>query len=314
MNLSYLIPLVIGLFFNGYIYLKRQAEAIDIDKNIVMIKPFKSVLSNELYALSYSPLFANFVNDDENDERVLDENKMIAEAQLSDVLDYRVLTVLKIIIFMIVAVITLIMFLLSDYTGPVIEFLFGFPYEGGKDMTVTYAVGIIGLMMIIIPSRMIKSRSNKNKVGFQEDLPILQLFIILLLGANRPIGEVMYILSKTDMRYNSIFATAYRIYLRDRAGAFDYLRQMFHGTHFTDTVDILATYQDYSKKDSLLILKNNMEILQEDVINYKKGKNVGKNIFTEGSIALPFVALMALGVAPIVVYALGMMQGAQNLA
>lgn len=314
MNLSYLIPIVLGLLINVYVYVKQQAEAVDIEKNIVMTRPFKSVLSNELYALSFSPLFKPFISDNEQSERVLDENKMIAEAQLGHLLDYRVLTVFKIIIMFIAAVATFIMFLLSDYTGPIIEFLFGFPYEGGKDLTIVYVVGIIGLSMIIIPKQIIKSRSNKNKVGFQEDLPILQLFIVLLLGANRPIGELLYILSRTEMRYNSIFSTAYRIYLRDRGAAFDYLRQMFNGTHFTDTIDILATYQDYSKKDSLIILKNNMEILQQDVINYKKGKNIGKNIFTEGSIALPFIAVILLGVAPIIVYALGMMSGAQAMA
>ena len=313
MNLSYMVPLFLGLLVNLYVLFKQQAEAADAERNIIMTRPFKSIWSNELYALSFSPLFANFINDDENHEVVLDTNKMIAEAELSDIMDYRVLTVLKIIIMLVVASVTLITFLLSDYTGPIVNFLFGFPYDGGRDMTFVYVVGIIGLFMIIIPNRIVKSRSNKNKVGFQEDLPILQLFIVLLLGANRPIGEVMYILSKTDMRYNSIFSTAYRIYLRDRSAAFEYLRQMFNGTHFTDTIDILATYQDYSKKDSLAILKNNMKILQEDVINYKKGKNVGKNLFTEGSIALPFVALMALGVAPIIVYALGMMSSAQNL-
>lgn len=313
LNLSYLLPLLIGLLINLYLYAKEQTNAVDIEKNIIMSRPFQTVISNELYALSFSPLFKNFVNDNEQDEQVLDQNKMIAEAKLGHLMDYRVLTTLKIIMMFVAAMLTLIMFLLSDYTGPIIEFLFGFPAKEGKDLTAVYLVVIIGLVMILIPNRMVKSRSNKNKVGFQEDLPILQLFIVLLLGANRPIGEILYILSKTEMRYNSIFSTAYRIYLRDRGAAFDYLRSMFHGTHFTDTIDILATYQDYSKKDSLIILKNNMEILQEDVINYKKGKNIGKNLFTEGSIALPFVALMLLGVAPIIVYALGMMSSAQNM-
>lgn len=315
MDYSYLIPIFVGLIINLYIYAKQQSEdvVVTLDKTVVMDKPFASVWANELYSLSFSPLFAKFIDEDEFSERSLDENRMIAEAGLSDLMNYRVLNVLKALLLFAALVITVIMFLLSNYTGPIIEFLFGFEDTGERDLTVVAIVGVVALIGAITPGKYIKSKSNRNSVGFQEDLPILQLFLVLLLGANRPIGEVLYILSKTNMRYHAIFATSYRIYLRDREAAFNYLRGVFSGTHFVDSIDILASYQDYSKTESLQILKNNLEILQEDVLNYKKSKNIGKNIFTEGSVALPFVALFLLGLAPVIVYALGMMGSAQSM-
>jgi len=120
-----------------------------------------------------------------------------------------------------------------------------------------------------------------------------------MIRSKRPIGETLYTLTKTEGRYRNIFSTGYRMFLRDKDAGFQYLESAFAKTSFRDSINVLATCDEYSREYSAESLSSKMPTLLDDVAAAKKGKGVLRGLMSEGSIALPFVAVMMLTVGPI---------------
>lgn len=166
-------------------------------------------------------------------------------------------------------------------------------------MVLSVFIGIILLLMALVPNIYLNYVANKKNEAFIGELPLVQLFLILMISSKRPIGEILYTLSKNEGRYKNIFATGYRIFLRDKDAGFNYLESAFGKTSFRDSINVLSTIEEYEKDYSVEALKSKMSTLLDDVAASKKNRGVLRGLLSEGSIALPFVAVILLGVGPI---------------
>jgi len=188
-------------------------------------KPFKSELSNELYRLSYLAPFLWFVNPDKNDLKVKDIRQKLVEADLNSKLNYRSFVTLQILIFIGAVLLFILSSILVDNSQAVIQFLFNISVDNVGDSGVSKGkiklfIAMILMAMALLPKFWLKQRAENNKYYYLKDIPIVQLFIILMLRSKRTLGDVLYVLSRTNTRYKQIFETGYRIYLRNKSELF----------------------------------------------------------------------------------------------
>ena len=310
----YLMPLLIALCVAlfGYIY---TAPKKPMDEKIIMTYDglsslFNNYVSNLIYEISFKAPFVWFIPEDPECEKAKNIDATITQAGFTNIMNYRVLQAGQFILLFLAVIATIVLGTFVDSTSVIFEFLFNIQIEGGGS---TYlVVGAILLMLAFVPRIFINMKASSRHSKFIADLPVLQLFIILMIRSKRTIPEIFFVLSKSEMRYQDIFSRAYRIFLRDRQQAFVYLRSVFHNTPLVDSITVLETFDNYSKDESAQILDNQLGNIVEEVAVLKKNKNVLLGLITEGSIALPFGGLMLLGVVPLVVYGLGAMSAATD--
>lgn len=308
----YLTPIFVAIFMVVVLILSESVKNQKKDPRLIYDisdAPFDNALSNKLYQLSYSSFFGSFLPESADMPKAQDQDKMFAEAGYATKLNYRVFGTIQISLFMCAFVVTFVLGTFVAYNPGIIKLLFNIEMERGTFEPFIW-VGMGLMLACLIPSFFFKSKANSRHAGFIKDLPILQLFIVLMLKSQRSTAEILYTLGKTNTRYREIFDIAYRISIRSQTEAFDYLRNAFAGTAFVDTITILATSEEYSKQDSIDVLEGRIDALIQDVENIKGEKGVIKGLLSEGSIALPFVALMVLVVVPILIYAMNMMNTA----
>ena len=305
MNYLYLVPF--GIFFLlGFFYFitSEMAEKKMIDK------PFLNELSNELYILSYSAPFKWFINENESDRKVKEIKKMIIEANETTRLNYRVFVVIQNLALLLAFVIFLLFSIVANYSATIVKILFNIQMnmENPSSLTnVKIMVGMVSLLLCIIPSTYLKKKAKKNKFFFVKDLPILQLFIILMLKAKRPLMEVIYVLSTTNTIYKPIFETAYRICVRDKSEGMAYLMEAFEGTKFEETVKVLAEYGAYSKSQTMTVLENGLKEINEYTTTLKRRKDIGSNLVSQVSLFVPMLGAMLLIFSPWAFYGLNLL-------
>ena len=305
MNNLYLLPIFIALslgFFNLIISKLSEKKMID--------KPFENEFSNELYVLSFSAPFKWFINPNEHDKQVRNIDKLIRDANETKRLNYRVYITLQVSIilmaifdwvllsFFVNNIIVLIKILLNVEMGEV---------TNSTLIQMKLVIGIVLLSLSIIPKYYLNSKAKNNSFSFEKDLPILQLFIILMLKANRPLSEVLYVLSTTKTIYQPIFDSAYRIYIRDKNEGMEYLYEAFKDTKFSETINVLIEFREYSKRDTIIVLNNGLKEITEYTNSLKRKKGVKSNVLAQLYVALPFVSAILLGFGAPISYGLNLL-------
>lgn len=313
----YLIPLTGAIFLAAYTCLllaprkKKQRVKYNYD---ALNKPFSKTWANDLYIISFKDPVASFLPDDDMDEKAVKNNQIIAKAGYSDLMDYRVLTTLQLILFSVALIVTaLIGFLLVNSLDVWCK-LFNLQPEEVSPMSVFAVVGCILIFGAMMPKIYISSKANNIEAEFIKHLPILQIFLVTMIKSNRPFQDILYTLGNAEIVYKHIFANAYRIYVRDKEGAFDYLENAFAGTGWVNSINVLRSGDKFSQEETCKTLSNQLRDLEEEVSMMKGGKRNLKSLISEGSIALPFAAIMLLGIAPVVMYAFDMINKATALA
>lgn len=302
MNYLYLLPIVIALLIGAStLFTSRAVEKKMIDR------PFMNEISNQLYVMSYFAPFKWFINANENSEKVKNINRMIIDANETKRLNYRVYTVIQILTFIFALILFGFFALLTNHSAILIKYLFNIQIDVSEAqgiMKFKVIVGMLLLVLCLVPSYYLKSLAKKNKYIFLKDLPILQLFIILMLKAKRPLMEVLFVLSTTNTIYKSIFETAYRISVRDKDEGMNYLLTAFENTKFEETIKVLKDYNEYSKQESMHVLENGFKNITEYTNTLKRRKDIGKNAISQISLAIPFLSAILFIFAPLVYYGL----------
>lgn len=310
----YLIPMIMATLIALYGYILASPKKNMDEKTILtydgLNSLFNNYISNTVYEISFKAPFVWFIPEDPECEKAKNIDATISKAGFTNIMNYRVLQAGQFLLFFIAFILTIILGSFVDSTSAIFEFLFNVPIQGGGS---TYlVVGGLLMLLALVPRFYINTKASSRHSKFIADLPVLQLFIILMIRSKRTIPEIFFVLSKSEMRYQDIFSRAYRIFLRDRQQAFIYLRSVFHNTPLVDSITVLETFDNYSKDESAQILDNQLSNIVEEVAALKKNKNVLLGLITEGSIALPFAGLMLLGVVPLIVYGLGAMTTATD--
>ena len=300
----YVYPLfgaIIVCFLGVYLMKPKKTKIAEVSAIYNGVdKPFDNDISNLLYKFSFSKPYVWFIPETAIHPKAIARNSVIAQAEFTRKMDYRSFTVLQTSLLAFAIVMTVIAYVLLQQGDFVIRLFFNIDMADGSNTTIlSIFVGIALLLFALVPNMYLNHVANKNNEAFVGDLPLLQLFLILMIRSKRPIGEMLYTLSKTEGRYRNIFSTGYRIFLRDKDAGFNYLESAFGRTSFRDSVNVLATCDEYSREYSAESLSSKMPTLLDDVAVSKKNRGVLRGLLSEGSIALPFVAVMLLGVGPI---------------
>ena len=302
----YLVPLMVGIL---YIVIKLL-----MSQNLGRKKPFTNHITNTLYNLADVAPFKWFVEENPKHIKAREMNHLIREAGMEHVLDYRSATAMQfvlmlggLIVFIMVNIalkplIGIFAFLLNLNAQALIE------NQGTLNMIrVFIAIGVLIPSILIKPY--LKKKANSNEIDFIKDLPLLQLFIILMLRSNRTISEVIYVLSTSKSSYRSTFEQAYLIYLRDPDEGFDFLEETFDGTRLIETIYTLRDFSEYDKSESIHSLENNQDEIEEFTKQARKKAEAGRNLFATVSMTFPFLAVLLLGAAPVAYWAFQLMSG-----
>lgn len=310
MNSFYLIPMLIALFISLYAMSTLQVRR----KVIIMDKPFDNEFSNELYALSFGKPFCWMIEEDSNHPRVKTLTKQLAEAGLADRLNYRAFMTIQTALMIACFILGLCFLIFFEQTNWFLEILFNisFVVEGSDNQQAPVIIFCLFMFLPYAPRIYIRQRAKNNNFNFKKDLPVLQLFILQMLRANNTTGEVIYLMSKIKTRYQQIFATGYRIYSRDTAEGFRYLRNSFSGTKFEETILVLEDFHQFSKEESFKVLLNVSKDIDDQLVSLKKTKATGAMLLAEGSIFLPLLAVLFLMFIPVIVGATSLISQAQN--
>ncbi|MFI3211461.1 MAG: hypothetical protein R3Y64_10495 [Peptostreptococcaceae bacterium] len=303
----YLVPLGLA-FFIGFVNLVLLN--ISSKSKIMVDKPFALHFANELYALSYLAPFKWFIREDEKHPEVIDIKELIVSANETHRLNYKSFTVFKYLMFIILLVIALI---LSHFAVEILELsniLFNLDTDvNDSDTLAMFRYGFLSLSLtsFLLPRMYLKIKTSRIEFKFLKDLPILQLFIILMIKAKKPLNEILFVLSNTKMVYKPIFETGYRIYIRDKEEGLKYLEEAFKNTQFLDTIQIFKEYGDYAKNETLQVLETGLVDITEHTNSYKRKKDIFGNLLSQLIVALPFISAVLLGMTPLIYYGLEMM-------
>jgi len=310
----YMIPLVGALFLAAYSCLllaPRKKKEIKTQYD-ALNKPFTKTWANDLYYISFKSPFVSLMPEDDMDEKAVRTNQMIAQAGFSELLDYRVLTTLQTLLLIVAAVLTALLGFILTNSLDLWCAMFNLNPEDVAPMTVFAVVGCVLVFSAMLPKLYINSKAGNARTEFIKNLPILQIFLVSMIKSNRPMQDILYTLGNAETVYRTIFSNAYRIYVRDKEGAYDYLASAFAGTGWTNAVAVLRTSEKFSREEVCRTLNNQIHDLEEEVSLMKGGKRNLKSLISEGSIALPFLAVMLLGVVPLMVWAFGMVNDATS--
>lgn len=312
----YLIPLTGAIFIAAYTCLllapRKKKERIKFSYD-ALNKPFSKTWANDLYLISFKSPVSNFLPDDDFDEKAVKNNQTIAQAGFSEIMDYRVLTTLQLILFSIAVILTALIGFLLVNSLDVWCALFNLNPEEVSPMSVFMVIGCVLLLCSMAPKIYIASKAGSVRTDFIKNLPILQIFLVSMIKSNRPLQDVLYTLGNADTVYRSIFSNAYRIYARDKESAYDYLTSAFAGTGWTNTISVLRTSDRFSAVETCKALSNQLRDLEEEVSQMKSGKSNIKSLISEGSMALPLASIMLLTVVPILMAAFGMVNQATSM-
>lgn len=300
----------------GYLYILPLAVLILIillklllSQNLGRKRPFDNEYTNLFYNLADVVPFKWFVEEDPKHIKALTMNHLISEAGMERTLDYRSATAMQLAML---SMGMIVFFLVNLALAPIVNilaFLLNLDAASLIQDTSTMNMIRIGLLMItLVPGLLIKPflkrKAKTSEISFIKDLPLLQLFIILMLRSDRTINEVLYVLSTTKSTYQKTFQQAYIVFLRSPDDAFDFLEEVFDGTRLIETVYTLRDFSEYDKNESIQTLENNQEEIREFTTQARKKAEAGSNLFATISMAFPFLAVLALGAAPLAYWAM----------
>lgn len=297
----YTIPLIFGAIY--------FAMKIVFGQRLGKEKYFENEYANLLYNLSKVAPFKWFIEEDNRHVKALKTNYLINEADVQHLFNYQSLTTLQVFILMIGLSIFAVVALFLEPIINVLSFSLNLDAQAIlSDASSMNMTRIIILIIVLLPAiairPILKWKASNREIYFIKDLPLLQLFIILMLRSNHTINQVLYILSTTESTYRESFRQAYLIYLRDPHEAFDYLEDVFEGTRLIETIYTLRDYPEYEKNESIQTLENNQGEIKEYTKNARKRIESARNIFATISMSFPFLAVLLLGAGPVAFWAL----------
>lgn len=279
-------------------------------------KPFKNKWANNLYRYSYHMPFIWFIDEKEEHPRTKDLKLKLAEANLTHLFNQRSFTVLKFGVMMTSLIAFVLFVLMLDNAGAFAKLLFNVDQVSmAGDSTQSYGnIKIVAFMILLtltlVPNFYLKRRASMYRYYHLKDIPVVQLFIILMLRSKKPIGEILYALSKINTRYQNIFDTGYRIYIRNKDEGLEYIKESFGETNFKETINVLKDMGEYSREDSIKLLENNMQQIVEKNNAMKRRGDLSRLVYSQSTIAIPFIAIIVLCFVPLAVLGIDIFQNA----
>lgn len=277
-------------------------------------EPFKNKWANLLYRYSFHMPFIWFIDEEEKSNKTKELKTNLAKANLSHLFNYRSFTTLKVALLLGSIMIYLFFVLALNNADVLAQVLFNFQPKADElpsnNRNLYIIVAMVLLVCNLIPNLVLKYRVNVYEYYNIKDIPIIQMFIILMLRSKKPIGEVLFALSKINTRYKNIFDIGYRMYLRNKDEGLEYIKNSFGEEKFKETMNVLKDMGEYSREDSIKLLENNMQQLIEKNNATKRRSDLTNLVFSQSSLIIPFFAVIVLCLMPLVVYGIEVFESA----
>lgn len=268
----------------------NEKDSIKFDKDIL----------NHLQSLSFVPPFSKFI--DEKHDKFKEEQEKITKAELTHLFSARSFTTLKVLLLMFSVFIYIIITNLAEHINSIIAFLLNIETNfNGFDTNSRIIFIMMLLILCLIPNILVKNRIKQSEFRVSKDIPMIQMFVILMLRSNRTTSEIIYSLSMLKSEYRPIFEVAYRIYTRSSVEGFEYLRESFKNTDFETTLNVLEGSESYSKQESINVLDNSLKELNEKNLATERRRDISNIVYSQAAISIPFTAVILLVIAPLAV-------------
>jgi len=300
---------IIVLLFIVFAYIKIRNKLILEDIDISKRNLFNKNFYNKILDFSYSFPFKFFVpKGGESDERIRDISNLLKDAGLEDKYNVRSFMAFKAFILMISMIIYLFLVFLKKYSYKINNFLFKSNLSKEEFGFIdTLPLLMVCLFAALLPSLILKIKAKKNITNRNKDIPLLQMFIILMLKSNKTISEIIYMMSTLNTSHKNTFKVGYRIYTRDPNKGFEYMRNKFGNKKFQETFDILEDTENYSREESIIILQNNMESIVNEFHDTKRRNDLTSLLYSQVSMAVPFLSVIIFLMVPIIVFAISLL-------
>lgn len=274
---------------------------------------FKNRFFNEMYLISFGFPFKHFVDDDDRptEKKTLELQKMIKLGGFDKYFTLRSFMTFKVVIMIAMLILGYLNVLLVENWHLVSKYLFAIEVEASETDWQTKMM-IISLYMIValIPNYVLKFKVKRKLKDDVKDIPVLQMFIILMLRSDKMIPEIIYSLSKIDTPHKEAFEKGYRIYLRNKGEGIEFLKKHFVGTKFVDTFNLIEDIGEYARSECIRILESNLQSLIEETNMIKQRNDSSRLIFSQASMFVPFVSIITLGALPLIIMGLQSFGGA----
>lgn len=308
-TLYIIMLLLMGSFVFAYSIFNSEADAqVKREKkerkakrksNNLMSRFSDGTLTGKLIALSYTFPFSQFIDETEESKQAVEIKKKIVDAQLYNVITYRSFAVVQFLFaFFGLTFMTILMILFQN--APSLFPALGF--TNSNLMKTKIFILIFSGIICVYPSLYLNSMAKSVKAQRTKDLPVLQLFLILSLKTGKSINEIFETLGTLNTRYKNIFKTAYLINLRNSKESYEYLIKEFRDTRFEFSIRALSNMMYYSRLDTVRMLENSLEDILADNKEKQEKKNLVNLFLTQGTLALPLVALFLLVLYPLLYY------------
>jgi len=268
---------------------------------------FKKEFYNEMYLMSFGIPFKWFVDDDDNptEEKTKKLKKDLELAGFDQHFTLRSFMTFKVIIMMAFLLLGgLILFIMKNAHHFSKIFFNVEVAEQPLGIQTSLLVISICLFFALMPNLILKQKVKKKMKEDSKDIPVLQMFIILMLRSNKTIAEILYALSRVNTPHKKAFEKGYRIYLRNKGEGMSFLKEHFYGTRFVETFNLLEDIGEYAREECIRILENNLQSLVEETNTIKRRADLSKLIYSQASMIIPFTSILLLGAFPLVMMGL----------
>lgn len=291
-----LLWMVVAISVYNSITVKKNPK---VDQN-----KFENKFFNEMYLLSFGFPFKHFVDDDDrpSDKKTKDMKENLKLAGLTDIFTLRSYMTFKFVIMLAAlsgAALTLVLLHYSHYFTGV---LLGIETEA-FEVTYSNASLIIAFFLIIalLPDMFLKKRVKRQLNENSRHIPVLQMFIILMLRANKTLPEIFYSLSKVNTPHREAFEKGYRIYIRNQKDGMHFFKNHFKDTKFSETFNLLEDMGEYARSECIRILESNLDTLVEERAMIRRRTDSSRLAYSQGSMFLPFAGIILLVAFPLVI-------------
>lgn len=272
-------------------------------KDVREIKKFDDPLFNELYQWSFVAPFKWFV-DDENrptKDKNVEVKRWLVEAGWDRKLTLRSYMTLKVFLLFGSFVVFLFWTYVLKEWHTVARLFTGTEMDAIELTWQSYIkIGSVCLAFALLPDFLLKNKAKKVQKERVKDIPILQMFIILMLRSGKTIADVLFALSKLDTPHKDVFVKGYYIYARNRQEGIDFLIRHFEGTRFVETFYLLRDMSDYSRQECIRILEDGLTSIVEEINQMKRRNDLSRLIYSQASMMVPFAAILLLGALPFI--------------
>lgn len=232
---------------------------------------FQGDIYNFFHSVSYSFSINIFVKEErklsKNEERL---GKKIKQLDLTDKFDLRSFMAIRfLLLFLSLYIFFAIVGTIKHYKGDSFNILANFHYI------------IIALLIPYIPDIYLKKKEREYQKFFQDEVI-----------SNSTIKDILFAFSKMKTYYKKSFEKAYRMSLRDKTEALNYLEAKFKNSAFGDSFNVLKNMYQYSREDSVRILQANLRKVEKEGLNQKRRKELTKFSFSQVSVIVPFLIVV----------------------